>query len=585
MNLVSNGILMVSAASLTVGLIHLRMCFERTNRLSHLLFVVSTFSLATYALVERAMMQTLSPAEYGQLLRWQHIPVAIFIISVAWFVHLYLRAGRKWLLYSLSALRITALILNFVLTPNLNFRELTAIERISFLGETVSVPVGVPNPLMVVGQASLLLFVIFCVDAVFGVWRLKHLKRGLTIGTTIGIFSISSLTMSISVFWGFLQVPLIASPFFIFVVFAMGYELGRDVQQAARLAEDIRKREADLEESLFQLRLSAGAAGVGVWSRNVPENVISANEKWREIFEYSPSAAITFDDYLSRVHPDDRAKVKQALKAAEDAGGIFDTEYRIELQTGGTRWIGSLGGFDFEDGRPIRYRGASVDITKRKLAEKAAHDLSQKLINAQERERARLARELHDDFSQSLALLSIQLNELARAPVDADIVGERVRSLSEQIQHLSSDVHRISHELHPAKLEQLGLEAALRGFCREIGSTHPLKVEFDASNVPRSLTNDLSLCMYRVTQELLQNVVKHSGADHAHVTLASDGSEITLTVSDNGCGFKVENESPSGSLGLISMSERIRAVQGTMTVESNGTRGTRITARAPLQIN
>ena len=585
MNLVSNGILIVSAASVTLGLIHLRMCFERTNRLSHLLFVLSSFSLAVYALIERAMMQTASPVEYGELLRYQHIAVLTFLLPAAWFVHLYLGTGRKWLLYSMSFLRVAALVLNFIFTPNLNFREITAINRVSFLGEIVSVPVGIPNPWMLVGQASLLLFVIFCLDAVFGVWRLDQLKRGLTIGVTVGIFSISSLIMAISVFWGFIQVPLIASPFFIFVVFAMGYELSRDLQRAAQLAEDLKKREADLEESLLQLKLSAGAAGVGVWSRNVGDNAIWANEKWRELFDYSPSATITFNDYLYRIHPDDREQIEDALKAAENNGGISDNEYRILLRTGDSRWIASRGGFDYADGKPVRYRGASVDVTKRKLAEKAAHDLSQKLINAQEKERARLARELHDDLSQSLALLSIQLTELGRESLDAAIVKERVRSLSEQIKHLSADVHRISHELHPAKLGQLGLEAALRGFCREIGSTHLLHVEFDASNVPRSLTNDLSLCLYRVTQEALQNVIKHSGASHANVTLDSNGSEITLSVSDNGCGFKAEREGPRGSLGLISMSERIRAVQGSVTIESNETAGTRITARAPLQLN
>lgn len=203
-------------------------------------------------------------------------------------------------------------------------------------------------------------------------------------------------------------------------------------------------------------------------------------------------------------------------------------------------------------------------------------------MNAQEKERARLARELHDDLSQSLALLSIQLQTLARDAADPDLVRKEVSSLTQQLQRLSSDVHRISHELHPAKLNQLGLASALRGFCREISKTRGINVQFESRDVPRDLPGDVALCLYRIAQESLQNVAKHSGAGIVNVNLERLDGEICLVVSDNGCGFDAFAARAHESLGLVSMEERIRAVNGKVTIDSVPGSGTKVEARAPL---
>ncbi len=245
------------------------------------------------------------------------------------------------------------------------------------------------------------------------------------------------------------------------------------------------------------------------------------------------------------------------------------------------KWIDSRGKVVADDGHPPTLYGASLDITGRKNAENAIHDLSGKLMKAQEKERARLARELHDDLSQRLALLSIRLEALKATPIYEG--GKReIDHLIDDIQELTGDVHRISHELHPAKLGQLGLEAALRGFCREIDRAHPLKVSFTAANIPRELSDHTSLCLYRVAQESLQNVVKHSRARSANVELCVEGDELVLVVSDNGSGFDPQGPVGSESLGLTSMQERIFAICGTVQISSNRQNGTRIEARVPV---
>jgi signal transduction histidine kinase len=197
---------------------------------------------------------------------------------------------------------------------------------------------------------------------------------------------------------------------------------------------------------------------------------------------------------------------------------------------GNVRWIHSRGKVEPLNGARVIH-GAIVDITKLKTAEQAIHDLSGKLMNAQEKERARLARELHDDLSQSIALLSIQLATLRNKPKDLAYVKDQLDQFVSDLDRLSVDVHRISHELHPARLNHLGLETALRGFCRELSAAHPLEIYFEAENLPRDLPDDVSLCLYRVTQESLQNVIKHSGPLRRSQDQIREG-EVRL------CGFR-----------------------------------------------
>ena len=177
--------------------------------------------------------------------------------------------------------------------------------------------------------------------------------------------------------------------------------------------------------------------------------------------------------------------------------------------------------------KPVLMRGAALDNTARKLAEEAAHDLSGRLIHAQEEEQTRLARELHDDLSQSLALLSVELEMFGQSPpAERGQISARMQEFSAQVKRLSSEVHRLSHELHPAKLEQLGLVAAMRGFCKEFAMAHEMAIQFADRSVPRAVPEDTALCLYRITQEALHNVVRHSGGTAASVELTMEAASF-----------------------------------------------------------
>jgi len=221
-------------------------------------------------------------------------------------------------------------------------------------------------------------------------------------------------------------------------------------------------------------------------------------------------------------------------------------------------------------------------MTDRKLSEEALVAVSGRLITAQEEERARIARELHDDLSQRMALLHISLEEFKRSIPDlASEVERQLDNIVKMAAEVSSNIHGLSHQLHPARLDTLGLVGSLRGLCREFSEQYRLQVQFLSSDIPGQISKEVTVCLYRIAQEALRNVVKHSGATSAMVELSSNTKEIELHISDHGQGFDVESAKGVAGLGLISMRERLRLIGGHLSIESEPYRGTRIRVRIP----
>ena len=222
---------------------------------------------------------------------------------------------------------------------------------------------------------------------------------------------------------------------------------------------------------------------------------------------------------------------------------------------------------------------AFVDITERRLAEAALASVSRRLIEAQEQERSRIARELHDDIGQRLALLAVKLAQLQQNPPNSSELPSRIGELQKHTSGIAADIQSLSHELHSSRLQYLGLAAAIRGFCREFGEQQKVEVDCKIHDLPVPLSPDISLCFFRVLQEALQNSVKHSGVRHFEVELWGTLDEIYLTVSDSGTGFDIDAAKASRGLGLISMEERLKILNGTLSIESQLRRGTTIHAR------
>jgi signal transduction histidine kinase len=220
--------------------------------------------------------------------------------------------------------------------------------------------------------------------------------------------------------------------------------------------------------------------------------------------------------------------------------------------------------------------------SERKRAENALRDISARLIAAQEEERKRVARELHDDFNQRLGLVAIELSQIEDEIADREILKQLQKTRAE-IQQISADVHSLSYRLHPAKLEHLGLAGAIRSLCKEISKPGKLKVSFLERELPHDVPKDITLCLFRITQELLRNCVKHSGAHSAHVYLRGNRNSIYLLVSDNGCGFDPKSELLETGLGFVSMRERAHLVGADLKIFSKPHNGTRIAVSVPLK--
>jgi signal transduction histidine kinase len=211
-----------------------------------------------------------------------------------------------------------------------------------------------------------------------------------------------------------------------------------------------------------------------------------------------------------------------------------------------------------------------------------SRSVTPRLIAAQEEERRRVARELHDDISQRLALLAVDLEQLALDVPGGETFRRRWRDLSRAAGDLATDLNRISHSLHPAKLDTLGLVAAVGGFCQEIWRRQGLRVRFTHERVQRAVPGDIALCLYRIVQEGLDNVTKHSGVTEAEVYLAGSDRALLLRIADAGAGFLPS--APVTGVGLATMHERVKSIGGTLVVHTAPGRGTRIAVRVPLEL-
>jgi PAS domain S-box-containing protein len=347
-----------------------------------------------------------------------------------------------------------------------------------------------------------------------------------------------------------------------------------------------RKRaEHVLRESEERFRLFANTAPVLIWMAGTNKLCTFFNQGWLSFTGRSMEQELG-EGWLSGVHPEDVQRCLGIYSASFDARAEFEMEYRLRRFDGEYRWIVDYGVPRFEsDGTFCGYIGSCVDITERKSSEESLHTFGGRLIHAQDEERARLARELHDDFSQRLALLGIVLGQLWKKLPESE-VEERatVLEILKETKEMSSDIHSLSHRLYSSKLELMGLVPALSGLCKEIGIKHKIGVHFTQHGRPPNITKDVALCLFRVAQEALSNIVKHSQAKCADVELSVSSKTVSLRITDAGRGFDPDLTNPAGGIGLLSMRERLRLVGGRLSVKSELMQGTEIFAEVPLTV-
>jgi two-component system sensor kinase FixL len=354
---------MNAAACLTLAAFYCVVWCKQRQNWVHLVFSFSAVAAAAIAAFELAMMHAQTAGQYEALLRWIHVPVWVLIVSFVMFVRLYLHAGRPWLAWSICGLRTLVLILNFIFTPNLNFRQITRLHQFSWWdGEVISVPIGVANPWGTLSSVSLLLLLVFFVDATITVWRRGNRRRALFVGGSMIFGAILAWHVPL-VIWGIIEVPFFLCFAYSGIVLAMGYELSNDVARTVQLARE-------LEASDKRLNLAADSANLGLWEWDIVRNEIWITDSGRSLFGFGGSEKLDFNRFRSRLHPEDRESVLNAVENSLRTGAEYRSEYRVVLPNGQLRWIAGRGHVDCNGhGQPVRMRGASLDITKRKQAE------------------------------------------------------------------------------------------------------------------------------------------------------------------------------------------------------------------------
>jgi PAS domain S-box-containing protein len=372
------------------------------------------------------------------------------------------------------------------------------------------------------------------------------------------------------------------------------------IDRAACIAQDITERKR-AEEALHDLNRALEGQTALLRTReellrnfvkNVPAGVAMLDRDMRYVqvsdrfcSDYSVDSAQVLGRSHYELFPDIPDRWKEIHRRALQGETLRADEDRWDREDGTlwARWeIRPWWNSDGSQGGVLLF---AEDITRIKQSEETLSKVNQRLIQAHEAERTRIALELHDDICQRIALLAMQLDAFYHdQPASLSQLRRKLGQASKETQDLGSDVQALSHRLHSSKLKHLGLAAAAAGFCREFSDQCGVNIGFQAANIPNELSEHISICLFRVLQEAVHNAAKHSGARHFQVSLRNESNEIELTVHDTGIGFDPEMAFRKSGLGLTSMRERMKLVNGELSIESGMQRGTTVCARVPLEL-
>jgi two-component system sensor kinase FixL len=583
---------MVTAACVTMGLIHLRIGLRRRPGAAHLLFTVTAFVVAAFSCVELAMIRADSPAQFWELQRWIDFGAAAMLVSLTGFVWVFFGTGRKWLALLGSGLVLCPMILNLGPEPKLTFLQVTGIRMVeTFGGATYAVAEGMSNSWLVLFYLGVFVTMVFVADASVTLWRRGARHRSALVGGAIIFFLLAAGTQAALVDTGIMATPYLVSFFYLFILVAMGMELSDDVLHAAQLA-------ADLRESEERMSLATQAGGIGLWIWDPGANQVWGSKRWLELFELGAQPNVAYERVVGRIHPDDREQVDREARRAVADRIDYIGEFRLIGEDGAERWIGAQAKMSPDmNGKPVRMMGAAIEITARKQAEQK--------IDQQRRELAHLSRitmlselsgSLAHELNQPLAIILSNAQAaqrlMAQEPPDlaevrdilADIVGEDERA-GEVIRRMRAMLKHGEAELEPLILSEVIAEVLHLVNSDLIGRGVIVRRTF-APDVPRVLGDRIQL--QQVLLNLILNACDAMDANprmDRFITIATEyrNEMVCTSVSDNGCGIPAEVErvfepfhtSKNDGLGLgLSICRSIVSVHhGRLWAERNEARG------------
>ena len=341
-------------------------------------------------------------------------------------------------------------------------------------------------------------------------------------------------------------------------------------------------RQQTAMETRLRLAAIVESSNDAILSTDVNRTILSWNAAAERIFGFTEAEAV--GQPTAMLIPAAAQQEAENMFQRLCAGERVDHFETIRLTKSGTNVHVSMtiSPLVDADGRLAGAAHVYRDISDRKRAQEALAGVNRKLLDAQEQERSRIARELHDDIAQRLVVLAFDVDDLVRGSTTVPAFHHKTLVLRDRVSEIATDVQALSHELHSPRLELLGIAAASRDFCREVARQQNATVDFEAVDVPDRMPPDISLCLFRILQEAVHNAVKHSGVRQVQVRLSGTPGRIDLVISDQGAGFDVDAARGGRGIGLISMAERIKLVEGDLSIESQPRLGTTVRARVHL---
>ena len=538
---------MNAAACLTFAGFYFVVWCRQRQTLVYLFFSCSATAAAAISAFELWMLNSKTVEQYEQLIRWIHVPTFVLTLSFLAFVRLYLHAGRVWLAWSICGLRTLVLILNFIFAVSINFTAITDIRQFSWGGQLVSVPVGTRSPWGLLSSVSLLLLLIFSVDATITVWRRGDRRRALLIGGSMIFGAILAWHVPL-VIWGILEVPFFLGFTYTAIVAVMGYELSTDVARAAGLARE-------LEITQKRLNLAADSADLGMWMWDVPRDEIWITDKGRALFGFGATEKLDLNRFKNVLHPEDRQRVLDALENTLRTGADYEAEYRIMLPEGHLRWIAGRGQVEFDrDGQPVRLRGAAFDITNRKQAELEAARHRNEMAHLSRvttlgELSGSLAHELNRPLGAILSNAQAAQRMLANGGVDVAEFREILNDIISENKHAAEVIRRLRLWLQKGEVEQHSLR--INKVVRDVLKL--IRTDLISQNV--SIDTELARSLPTVTgdpvqlQQVLVNLVVNACDAMAEcgtrerrlcirTALENDGGEVIVSVIDQGGGIQ-----------------------------------------------
>ena len=352
--------------------------------------------------------------------------------------------------------------------------------------------------------------------------------------------------------------------------------LKRSIEEAV----SARKRAEDLEA---RLALAGEGLRIGMWMFDIASGGIRGSRQWSDLYGLSPDQSWTREEWLARVHPEDRRAVREDLDRLITSGKISNLEYRVVWPDGSIHWLNRRAELVRDtQGNPTSIRGVSIDISAPKSVEQERQAFAARIASAQEGERRRIARELHDGLIQDLAGVAMELGRRVAAPPSSTQLKQDLRSLQDRVIKAAEAARHVAYELHPTEVDDLGLEKALRAYCDELSKENGINIRFQSRKVPKALKRETASCLYKVAQEGLRNVLKHTNAKRAKLTLTTVDGHIQLRLDDDGQGFQISSLQGAAGLGIAGMRERVQLVNGKFDINSEPGKGTQVVAEIPL---